>query len=273
MLTTIIKSINLSTPERKTLLTPGFVNPGLLKRSLALKAGNLANFVVRPMAEFFAEQSVGMFPGKTYISGERLFWLMFDLLKRNRKKLKYLDESVEFEGLCSLMIDTIAELRLNGIGKTSLSKLPLKPKWNDIAFVMDAYEEAKGKGNLFDYADAAGELVKSGKPVTNTYLIKHNVTSLEQQLIDSLGIKLIGLEVQGPASYTLSGYKVDTPYQEALQTVRNVMDDLRTATAPVRIGICTPDYNSSFSLLRPVLETLFDDSTSSLLFLREGVRG
>jgi len=256
MLTAIIDAIPLTTPDRKTLLTPGFVNPGVLKRHLALKAGHVANLVVQPVGEFFVDRSLPFFPGKTYIAGDRLFWLMRGLLMELKSQLKYFNESVEFEGLCTLMLETIAELRLNGITNANLHEMPNREKWNDVLQVMSEYEGKKQAASFFDYADAVIAVLNQPPPCQSTFIIRHHTTAMEEQLVSRMGIRWVDSVPRAPTTNALTGYAVDTPYQEALQTIRNVLDDLQSSTPPVRIGICTSHYNASYYYMQPALEQL-----------------
>jgi len=256
MLTAIIDAIPLTTPDRKTLLTPGFVNPGVLKRHLALKAGHVANLVVQPAGEFFVNRSLRLFPKRTYIAGDRLFWLMRSLLVELKPQLRYFNESVEFEGLCTFMLETIAELRLNGITDAHLRELSNQEKWSDILHVMSEYERKKCTAGLFDYADAVIALLDQQLPCQSTFIIRHHTTAMEDQLVSRMGIQWVDSVPHSSTTNVLTGYAVDTLYQEALQTIRNVLDDLQSSTPPVRIGICTSHYNASYYFIRPVLEQL-----------------
>jgi hypothetical protein len=263
MLASIINALPLATPGRKTLLTPGFVNPGILKRHLAFKAGNLANVIVQPVGEFLLQQSAPLFPKGTYIAGDRLFMLMRSLLRGIKPQLRYFHESVDFEGFCALMLETMNELRLNGITDSHLRELPDVGKWTDVLLVLHEYERRKHAANLFDYADAVDTLLAHPVQCRSTFAIRHRATIGEEQLISALGITWVETEPDTPSTNVLSGYAVDTPYQEALQTIRNVMDDLLgkdslggSSTRPLRIGICTSHYNATYYHIRPVLQQL-----------------
>jgi len=256
MLDTIISSIILHSPQRKTLLTPTYINPGVLKRNLALKAGNVANLAVQPFSSFIAEKAAALFPQKLYLSGDRRFWLLFGLLAKLRPHLKYFGDSVEFEGICSFLIRTYDELRLNGISPDYLSKLQNKAKWTDVTLIFAEYEKMKNAGKFFDYGDCVIQLLKKPPSVGECYLLDHDMNSAERQLAVALNIKIIPLGGPKTEKYELEGFKCDSAYQEALQTIRNIMTDSASAVVPVRIGICTPDYPASHDLLSPVLKKL-----------------
>jgi len=257
MLKEILSAIDPSSPLPKVLLTPAYVNPGVFKRSLALNVEGLANLSVQSFNDFIIDRALHLFPGKSYLSGDRLFWTVFELCKSLRAELGYFSESVEFEGFCSLMIHSMMELRLNGVDREDTPILPNTPKWTDVRLIMNEYARVKKDRKFFDYADAVVELVKFPTVVERVFLIQDQITALEHWLVVELGITVIESRPDRESfPPRLSGYRVDTPYQEALQTIRNVMEDLRTASVPVRIGICTPDYNATYYHMRPVLEKL-----------------
>ncbi|MDH3251870.1 MAG: hypothetical protein OEM41_03705, partial [Ignavibacteria bacterium] len=256
MLDAIVSHIDLSSPSTKVLLTPSFVHPGILKRNLALKIGQLANLQVRHAREFFVDRAAPFMQGRIFITGERQFWLMADLLRSLESQLKYFADSITFEGICSLIIETISELRLNGVGKEHLLTLPNAAKWQDMVLVMEAYSALKEKGNFFDYADAVMELLRTSKPLPDSYLIRHASSAYEEELAGRCGITMIDPPSGTITGYELSGFKVDTPYQEVLQTARNLMEDMKGVTVPVRIGICAGDYHEAFYQIRPVLEKI-----------------
>lgn len=256
LLSSIQQSIALSSPEPKILLTPRYLNPGVLKRNLAMVAGQLANVQVRPFREFLVEQALPQFHGKTYMSGDRRFWMMYELLKSIKHNLAYFSDVIQFEGICSLIVDTIVELRLNGVIADNLKAMPHRSKWEDMQLIIEAYEKEKVARALFDYADAVVAISQpsSGPP---TYVIDHPLSALERGIVGAAGMVIIPVMPGGfQPEYALSGFKCDTSYQEALQTIRNVMEDIPDAGVPVRIGICTPHYNESFSLIAPVLEKI-----------------
>lgn len=257
MLNSIISRIALSSPGRKTLLTPGFVNPGLLKRSLALQSGQLANLDVQPLSAFLVNLALPHCSGKVYLSGEKQFWFMMGLLNSLRPRLKYFHDSVQFHGICSLVIETLNDLHLNGVNPKNAGGLAKTKKWNDIALIHNAYEARKSQEHVFDYADAVTSLHTRHTPLPDTYLIKHHLTLLEKELVHQCAIEEIDPAAEiGDTSYELSAYKVDTSYQEALQTIRNVAADLQSGTAPHRIGVCVWDYSAAWHHMRPVLETM-----------------
>jgi ATP-dependent helicase/nuclease subunit B len=273
LLALLAETLPLTAPEPKILLTGHYVNPGVLKRNLALKIlhpstgasgapgltqspSGLANLHVRQAREFFVELAAPHFGDMTYVSGDRLFWRMFDLLQSLRDRLQYFAHAVQFSGICTLMIETIAELRLNSIHPDHLRSLGNEAKWDDVILIMEEYTRAKRLARLFDYADAVLELLKHPAPLPNTFIIKHHLSALEEDLVAKNEIRIIDPNTQDSLTYELSGYKVDTPYQEILQTIRNVMRDLNSAMVPVRIGVCTMQYNESFYRLTPVLEKL-----------------
>lgn len=256
MLSHLVSNIPLSTPGQKTLLTPHFVNPGILKRNLALKVGQLANLHVRPVREFVVDQAAPHFTGKSYVAGDRLFWLMLDLLRTLKDRLGYFKDSVQFEGICTYLTETVQELRLNGVEPDHLAGLPNEAKWRDVALIMHEYDSLRKRRSLFDYADAVAELLQRAEPMQLLFIVKHPLSRKEQELVARYDMQMIDPEHAAKSTYTLSGFKVDTPYQEALQTIRNVMVDLRSTAVPVRIGICVPHYNEAYHQIAPVLHEM-----------------
>src|SRR5512135_1515116 len=113
MLSEIVVRMQLHSGSLKTLLIPSGVNPGLVKRSLALKAGGVANLTVKSRTGYFVELAAPHFPRKTFLAGDRQFFLLASLLKSIKPTLTYFTESIEFEGVIALMIATLRELRLN----------------------------------------------------------------------------------------------------------------------------------------------------------------
>jgi hypothetical protein len=73
MIDAILSRIDLSSPSLKVLLTPSFINPGILKRNIALHTGRLANLRVRPVREFFVDRAAPLMRGSMLTTGERQF--------------------------------------------------------------------------------------------------------------------------------------------------------------------------------------------------------
>ena len=255
MLDQIISRIHLQSATPKTILIPGGVNPGLMKRGLAIKTGRIANVSIEWMTSYVVERAAQHLPGKSYVGGDRLFYVVGSLLKSLKPALKYFGASVGFDGLIHLMVTTIRELRLNGIQASDLQKLPMREKWSDVLTVMERYELLKKGRALFDYADAVEELSVHPSPMPTVFLVDHEMTPFERHLAAAVGWSMISPDASAKeARYQISGYRVDTQYQEALQTVRNLMSDIVGSQTPVKIGICVPDYDASVYLFRPILE-------------------
>jgi RecB family exonuclease len=253
MLDAILSRIDLSSPSHKVLLTPSFINPGILKRTIALHTGRLANLRVRQVREFFVDRAAPLMHGSSVVAGEQQFWLMAELLRSLEPRLKYFGATVGFEGMCSLISSTIAELRLNGVRKDQLLSLPNRDKWEDMILIMEEYAGLKKQLLLFDYPDAITELLEHPEPLPHVFMIKHSSSVYEEQLAALCGMITIDPTPGTTRRYELSGFRVDTPYQEALQTVRNVIEDMKEAAVPVRIGICAADYHDAYDQITPVL--------------------
>lgn len=261
MLSTIAAAIDLSSGERKTLLTPGFVHPGLLKRALALTHGSVANLAIASWRAFVVSSAAPLFPGMVYATRDRAFWMLSSHLSSLGERLHYFGEALVFDGVCSSLLSTIEELRLNDITATHLDHLPNRKKWQDVRLIMQEYDGIRKSAGVFDYADCVAALRGRIPGHSLTFLVEHPVSSGEQALIREAGITVITQDHAGVMggvlpSCTLSGYKVDTPYQEALQTIRNIMADPAAGEAPVSIGICAPNYPEMVGHMSGILEAM-----------------
>jgi len=256
MLTTIISSIPLDTAERKTLLTAEFIHSGIVKRGLALNAPKIANFHVLPFREWISQSAAPLFQGKTYLAGSRQFWFMFNLLQSSKEKLPYLREATEFSQMSSLVLIAMEGLTLNDVSKKEVDNLPNKAKFRDLLTIKAVYDQKKKDQSFFDFSDAVHALLKSKQKAEGVYLLEHPLRLRENELVEKMKIITIPIEVSETRSYKFTGYKVDTAYQEVLQTIRNISSDMEVASPPVRIGVCVADYSQAYQIFRQSLEEI-----------------
>ena len=256
MLSNIISSIKLHSPDRKVLLTAERVHPGIVKRCLALKCGRVANLHVHPMRDWLSQLAAPLFQGKTYLAGSRQFWFMFNLLHSSREELPYLREATEFSHISSLVLASLEDMTLNDVSKKQFEDLPNKTKFDDLLTIKAIYEQKKKDQSFFDFTDVVHALLHSKQEAEGVYLLEHPLRLREKTLVENMGIVRIPLEVSDTRSYQFTGYKVDTAYQEALQTIRNISTDMEKASLPVKIGVCVPDYAQTYRIFKQSLEEI-----------------
>ena len=271
-LTAIKKNIDLNNPQKKVILTQNYINPGILKRNLALEYGSIANLSVLPLREFVLNHSISFFNDKKNFSPDNHFWAFYSILNELRPKLKYFYEAVEFESLTIKILSLIEDLKLNNISEREIYLLGKESdnlrKWEEIIFIKKAYQKYKIKNDLYDFADAIKQLIDNKIEFENTYIIDFKKSILEEVLIKNSGISSIKLDDEIDYKYKLSGYKVDTSNQEVQQTIRNIKKDFETTEPPVRIGICVPDYDTAYYKFKTHLAK---DNQSELIHYGKGI--
>jgi len=183
MLDEIIKYIDFKSAREKILLLPNYVNPGIIKRNLALKYNKLCNLKIDNYKNFFIEKSEEYFSEYKYIDDNERLRLINNILYDSYEKLKYFNrynkfkyfQNFIFEGNSSLLSDLFIELKLNYINKEELAKYikisDNKDKWSDILYIFDKYENFLETNKLFDYADSISILINKNIIFDNVYII------------------------------------------------------------------------------------------------------
>jgi len=271
MLDEIIKYIDFKSAREKILLLPNYVNPGIIKRNLALKYNKLCNLKIDNYKNFFIEKSEEYFSEYKYIDDNERLRLINNILYDSYKKLKYFNrynkfkyfQNFIFEGNSSLLSDLFIELKLNYINKEELAKYikisDNKDKWSDILYIFDKYENFLETNKLFDYADSISILINKNIIFDNVYIIPEKITAMENKLIKISQINEI--EIQPTIeNYELIGFKSDTENQEVMQVIRMIIEDLKTMKPPIKIGICVNNYNKYYHHFKILNKKIFKNN-------------
>jgi ATP-dependent helicase/DNAse subunit B len=249
MVDLITGKINLTTLDEKVLIVPPSVNSAILKRNLALRAGSINNFKCMSLRNFLADSVVIALPEKRLISNDERFWLFYKVLSLNKEQLDYFREVTDFNGFVRLLSTTTEELQLNRVEKHDF---PVGKKCDEIFFLMEEYEKLKMELGYIDYPDALFFLnEKADLHLTGSrWYIEQPLSSIEKTFFEKNGFTKIELgNGQNEEKPIFSAYKVDTPYQETIQTIKSIQADLigHTNGRPLKIGVMVNDYNSYFS--------------------------
>lgn len=251
------------------LLIPPYCAPALIKRSVALTRGSLGNLRVVSLRGFVADAIITVSPSRRLISHKERIRIFSLIVKKHKQELKYFNEVSDFPGFIRHLAETTEELSLNRVIKADC---PTGPKWDDLFMLLDAFKAKLNNEDLLDYPRAVEELLKAGPQAVKGYFTKQHFTPAEKALVEGYGFKL--LEEDTSASQPkLAAYKVDTQYQEALQTVRNIRNDLKRFAAgeerkPLRIGVVVDDYQAYYSHFSSIAEKL---GAKSLFHFAKGV--
>lgn len=269
MVDLITGKINLTTLDEKVLIVPPSVNSAILKRNLALRAGSINNFKCMSLRNFLADSVVIALPEKRLISNDERFWLFYKVLSLNKEKLDYFREVTDFDGFVRLLSTTTEELQLNGVEK---HHFPEGKKGEEIFFLMEEYEKLKVELWYIDYPDALDYFIRH-KPShqSHYYFIRWQFTARERDFLVSLGFEeLIEKHPQEKVIPRFDAYKVDTPYQETLQTIRNILSDikLQDKTKPLKIGVIVDNYTTYYGAFRGVLKHL---KMEKLIYFSKGI--
>lgn len=251
------------------LLIPPYCAPALIKRSVALTRGSLGNLRVVSLRGFVADAIITVIPNQRLISHKERIRIFSLIVKKHKQELNYFNEVSDFPGFIRHLAETTEELSLNRVIKADC---PTGPKWDDLFMLLDAFNAKLNNEDLLDYPRAVEELLKAGPKAVMGYFTKQHFTQAEKALVEGYGFKLLE-EDTSTRQPKLAAYKVDTQYQEALQTVRNIRDDLKRFAAgderkPLRIGVVVDDYQAYYSHFSSIAEKL---GAKSLFHFAKGV--
>lgn len=258
MLKEIINHFNLESPDEKVLLLPHQINPGIIKRNIALNYEKLSNLKIMSYRTYFVEKAVQYFPDMEYVNSDKQLWIVHNLTTSFSKELKYFNRynnftyynNFAFEGNSGLLSNLFTELKLNFITSTILkefiSRTENKDKWSDILFLFENYNLHLKKNKLFDYADTVIKLNDKIVRFDGIHIIPDKPSGLEDKFIRSSGMIEITLKSE-LSNYELDAFKNDTVNQEAMQVTRLIINDIKNSISPLKIGVCVPDYNTYYS--------------------------
>ncbi|MCX6162011.1 MAG: PD-(D/E)XK nuclease family protein [Ignavibacteriae bacterium] len=262
MLNSIIIAIDFTDVASKVLITPTFINPGILKRSIAIEKGKVLNLKIKTLEVFIYENTLDQFKDKAYLNLNDIALKLTDILDKTKDKLNYFKGALHFPGFRRHLARLILDLRLNEADGKHLEKLENITKWQETIIIKNLYEKLLENG-YYDYASCLSN-IPSKRISDKLFIIDSQYSKLEVEAIDTLGMTIIKPGSSEASKPKLNAFCSETIHQECLQITRQISNEIKLNTSTTRIGICVPDYDSYFDALNEAQGVLLRGSINKI---------